>query len=391
MLSAALLVLALSLPAQGEPVEEARTYFEAGQEAYRAGLYLEAAAAFEKANKLIPTPAITFSIAQSYRLHYFVKQEPTHLRLAIDAYRRYLREVEKGGRRADAIEHVNALEETLERIERETQKPVTVQPQEQPTRLMITSQTEGAKISIDGSDPAETPLTRVVAPGEHKVVVEANGHFTSEKKLVAVEGELIAQEITLEPKPATVSIDAPEGADIRVDGRLAGVAPLGGPLALEAGKHTIVVSAVGKHPTKHDLSVARGDVKTVEVELEQTLQRTISYWLLGLGAASFVVTGIVVGIALGSEARARLLLRKLEVDMVNLTPAEFKEYMDSRDRRNDLLAASTAGLVGGVLFAGIGGLLFFLDRPDLGELGIGKELTPIVGPGTAGLSYTTSF
>src|SRR5215510_1426768 len=141
-----LLMLSLAQPSQEQPVDEARTYFEAGQEAYRAGLYLEAAAAFEKANKLIPTPAITFSIAQSYRLHYFVAQDPTHLRLAIDAYRRYLREVEKGGRRDDALEHMSALEATLARIERETQKPVTVQPQEQPTRLMITSQTEGAKI-----------------------------------------------------------------------------------------------------------------------------------------------------------------------------------------------------------------------------------------------------
>src|SRR5687768_7596818 len=221
-----MLIAALMLLAAQPNVEEARTYFEAGQEAYRAGLYLEAAAAFEKANKLIPTPAITCSIAQSYRLHYFVKQDPTHLRLAIDAYRRYLREVEKGGRRADALEHMTALESTLARIERETKQPVTIQPQEQPTRLMITSQTDGAKISIDGSEPAGTPLTKVVEPGEHKVTVEAAGHFSSEKKLTAVQGELIAQEITLTPKPATVTIDAPDGADVRIDGRLVGVAPL---------------------------------------------------------------------------------------------------------------------------------------------------------------------
>jgi hypothetical protein len=280
------------------------------------------------------------------------------------------------------------LEATLARIERETQKPVTVPTQEQPTRLMITSQTENAKISIDGGEPAETPLTRVVEPGDHRVVVEAPGHFRSERKVVAVQGELIAQEITLQPMPANVTIDAPDGADVRIDGRLVGVAPLGGALALDAGKHTIVVSDVGTHPTKQEIEVARGDVKSVKVELEQTLQRTISYWLLGLGAASFVVTVVVVGVALGSEARARFLLRKRDVDMVNLTIAERDEYIDSRDRRNDLLAASTAGLVGGVLFGGIGGLLFFFDRPDLTEAGIGNEVAP--GP-SAGLSYTLSF
>ncbi len=389
-MAAVVLALQLALPTQEDAVSEARKYFDAGQQAYAAGYYLDAAHAFEKANRLVPNPAITFSIAQSYRLQYFVKPDPQHLRLAIDAYRRYLREVEKGGRRDDALEHVAALEATLARVERDLQQPVVVKQEEQPTRLMITSPTVDARISVDGGEPKEQPVTREVEPGEHEVVVTAPGHFTTKKKVVAVQGELMAHEITLEPKPATVTIDAPDGADVRIDGRLVGVAPLGA-VALPAGKHSIVVSDIGRHPFRQELTLARGDVTTVDAALSRTLQRTISYWLLGSGAASFVVTGVVVLVALGSEGRARLLLRKRDVDMVNLTLDERDEYINARDRRNDFIAASTAGLVGGVLLSGIGGLLYFLDRPDLGALGIGKEITPVIAPGTAGLSFSTSF
>jgi hypothetical protein len=390
--SAVTVVVALqaALPAQVE-VDEAKTNFEAGQAAYRAGLYLDAARAFEKANRLVPNPAITFSIAQSYRLQYFVEPKAQYLRLAIDAYRRYLREVEKGGRREDALEHVAALEATLVKIERELQQPVVVQQEEQPTRILITSQTETAKIRVDAGSWQELPLSMEVTPGEHAVEVEADGFFPAKRKLVAIKSELVPQEITLEPKPASVAITAPEGADVRIDGRLIGVAPLGGPVALPAGEHTVVVSDDGTVPAKQALSLNRGDVTNVALELDNTAQRTASYWLMGAGALSLVITGIVVSIALISEARARILISKRDTDMTNLSLTERDEYIDARDRRNDLLAASTGGLVGGVLLAGVGGLLYFLDRPDLGDIGIGTEAAPEDGAPQAGFSYTASF
>lgn len=392
----AALLLSLALPAQkSEEVEKARTYFDAGQQAYKAGDYVNAANAFEEAYKLLPNPAITFSIAQSYRLQYFVDRDPRNLRLAIDAYKRYLREQEKGGRRDDALEHLTSLEAQLARIESEGEK-VVVQREDQPTRLMITSQTEGAKAAIDDGEPEDIPVTKEVAPGQHKVTVTADGYFTKLKKVHAVEGQLVVSETTLESKPATVDIRAPGGAAVRIDGRLVGVAPLGGPLALEAGKHRIVVSDRGRHVFKTELDVGRGDVRTVQADLARTAQRTVSWWFLGAGAASFIGTAVVVGIAVISEGQARLLNRKVEVEMMNLTTMERDEYIDARDRRNDLLAASSVGLAAGVLFSAVGGLLFFLDEPNLGEVGVGAEpkkqaLVPTVGPTGAGLSYSLTF
>lgn len=390
-------LLALSLPAQAEDeVEKARTYFDAGQQAYKAGDYVNAASAFEQAYKLFPNPAITFSIGQSYRLQYFVDRKPKYLRLAIDAYKRYLREEDKGARRDDALEHLTSLEAQLSRIESEGEK-VVVQQEEQPTRLMVTSQTDGAMASIDGGDPEEIPVTREVTPGQHRIVVSADGYFSKSKRVHAVEGQLVVTETTLEAKPASVDIRAPDGADVRIDGRLVGVAPLGGPLALEAGKHSIVVSDAGRHVYKTDVDVGRGDEKTVEAELDRTAQRTAAWWFLGAGAASFIGTGVVIGIALVSEGQARLLIRKRDVDKMNLTAVERDDYIEARDRRNDLLEASSAGLAAGVLFSAVGGLLYFLDEPNLGEVGLGVEpkkqqaVLPIIGPSTAGVAYSLSF
>lgn len=83
-------------PAVADPTSEARTLFDAGQQAYGAGYYLEAARAFQQALELVPNPAITFSLAQCYRLQYFVDRRGEHLQRAVELYRRYLSEAPKG-------------------------------------------------------------------------------------------------------------------------------------------------------------------------------------------------------------------------------------------------------------------------------------------------------
>src|SRR5205085_10860399 len=49
-----------------EQVERARKYFEAGKQAYGAGLFNGAISAFEEAYQLSPRPQIAFSLAQAY-------------------------------------------------------------------------------------------------------------------------------------------------------------------------------------------------------------------------------------------------------------------------------------------------------------------------------------
>ena len=111
---------------------------------------------------------------------------------------------------------------------------------------------------------------------------------------------------------------------------------------------------------------------------------------LGAGGVLLVGTAAVVTVALLSEGQARLILRKRDVDEQNLTPTELDDYIRARDRRNDLLTASTASLVGGLLVSGIGAALYLLDasEPVYQPSGISPMWSP---DGPTGVSYTGRF
>src|SRR5206468_6795596 len=101
-----------------EKIADAKKYFDAGRQAYEAGDYQAATAAFEESYALSPRPAIVFSIAQAYRQQYFVDRDASKLRRAIALFTEYLNEVPKGGRRNDALRNRSDLEETLAHVEK---------------------------------------------------------------------------------------------------------------------------------------------------------------------------------------------------------------------------------------------------------------------------------
>src|SRR6185503_11462520 len=72
---------------QGEVEQRAKDLYDAGSEAYRAGRYLVAIEAFREARALATRPTLTFSLAQAYRLQYFVDGDAKALEQAIAMYR----------------------------------------------------------------------------------------------------------------------------------------------------------------------------------------------------------------------------------------------------------------------------------------------------------------
>jgi hypothetical protein len=388
------LLVALTALGQGteaEPVNEAKTYFQAGQQAYAAGYYLDAARAFQRAYDLVPNPAITFSLAQTYRRQFYLDRDPGHLRSAIRAYRQYLQEVPRGGRRDDAVEHLGDLEQQRLAMGLAPVEPeVSRAERESRTQLMISSQTAGARASIDGGELLPVPVVKDATPGAHEVKVEADGYFPQVVSAVAIEGRLVVSQVDLRPMPAQVALRAPSGAQVTVDGRPVGTAPFNRPLELPAGRHFLVASQAGRETFQTELELTRGEALEVQADMETTTQRQVSYYFLGGGGVLLVGTAAVVTVALVSEGQARLILRKRDVEMQNLTPTELDDYVRARDRRNDLLTASTASLVGGLLVTGVGAALFLLDdsKPAYQPGGISPMWSP---GGAAGLSFTGAF
>src|SRR5256885_324631 len=73
-----------------------------------------------------------------------------------------------------------------------------------------------------GGAPAPPPLAREVAPGSHTVVIEAIGYAPYTVKTVAVPDEMVPVEGKLVAKPAILSVHAPSGAHVAIDGRTLG-------------------------------------------------------------------------------------------------------------------------------------------------------------------------
>lgn len=364
---------------------EAKQYFDAGEALYRVGKYRDAVRALEQAYRLVPAPAIAFSIGQAYRLLYAVAGEPEQLSAAIRMYRRYLLESPEGARRADAYQHLQLLEDRMKRLRAEG--TTFVEPRTTgPTQLMVSSAAPGAEAAIDGGPWRTVPVVQDVAPGRHKIAVRAPGHFEELIDKFALEGRLVVAEVSLQRMPALLSLSVTDGAEVILNGRPVGRAPFLAPLSVPEGSYQILVRKNGCHPVRRTVRLRAGERTTVTASTELTTQRLVSYYFLAAGAASMLATGVTVGIALGNEGHARLLLRKVRTEERNWTPRDLELYRDARDRRNDLLTASSVGLVGAALFGGVGLALYVLDDPDEVESEGRFRVTPTFGPSSAGLS-----
>lgn len=393
------LVLFALLSIAGEPdagtVASAKSYFEAGKQAYAAGRYSTAITAFEESYRLVPKPAILFSTAQSYRQQALQDQDPEKTKRAIELFRQYLEQVPKGGRADHAAYHLAELEPMLRRLEVDPRRSVAGAPKSVEganTQVMITSITPGALAGLDDDDELiDVPVIRDVKPGPHRVRVEAPGHLGQSLDLVAVEGRLVLREVTLEAKPAAVSIRAPEGAEVTVDGQQIGEAPLTGPLAVPAGSHLFVVSDRGRYPFARALNLERGQEIIVDADLEVTTQRVVSYWVLGASAAALILGGVSGAIALAAEGTARSI-DETRLEREGLSEDDIDEYQRALDRRDVLAPISITALVGGAVLGVGGALLFVLDlpRPESTALSSGAlRIAPT--PGGAGASWSAAF
>lgn len=345
--------------AQGSKLDEAKRTFAAGDQAYAAGQYLAAARAYENAYALHPLPEITFSTAQAYRRHYFEDTDITWLEKAKSLYRRYLEEEPKGGRRDHAITHLANIALLLAANQTPTSedgRPAAL------TELLIASATPGATASIDGAPPRNVPVVQKVTATTHRVKVMAPGFFDTEMDAVALEGRLSIVPIDLKPRPGALRVVATDDADVWIDGRLVGQAPLAKALELSPGDHSVSVTARGRRPVSRSVTIERGKPETVRVELQTSDQRVAAHWSLA-GSGFFALVGGAMAILAGvSEVQAEDARAGLAEGRA-LTPAEAADSNEALARR-DLARTLSFASFGVSAAAGVTGtLVFVFDNP----------------------------
>ena len=349
---------------QPADLARAKESFQAGATAYAAGDYLAAIQALDAAYELTPLPAIAFSLAQAERRQYFVAHDPKDLERAITLYRRYAAEMPSGGRRAEALDTLSQLEPLAAVLASKAAdlSPPTQPAVARPTRLMITSNAPGARVTLDDGAPVGSPLIREVAPGRHRVTVNAAGFVAGNREVTAVAGELIPVELSLRERTSSLSVAFPSGAEVYVDGVF--VSHGGDKLDLElpSGTHRLTVADKGRRVWSRTVELERGQAQRIDVTLESTSKRKIS---LGLLVASGVAVAAGVGLgalALGAQSHAQEFLDRQARG--NVGSGDLRSYQNAVSNRNSERTAAAISFGWAIGLGAAGLVLRELDNPD---------------------------
>lgn len=387
---------------------QAKMLFNAGAQAYERGQYGVAIQAFEAAHKIAPRPPILFAIAQAYRKQWTANKQPDDLKKAVAFYRDYVAAVKEGARRDEAVTALEALEPEMHAMEKAPPAPTPVAPKQEapPTRVMVSSQTPKAMVALDGAAPAEAPLMADVTPGKHRVKIVADGYFDEEHDVLAVAGNLVPVDYTLREKPALVSFQVEDGADVSIDGRLVATTPIAQPLEVTAGAHVVTITKNGYRAFSQTTTFEHGAATTLKVRFERTTQRVTSFAFLGVGAATVVTGGVFTILSFSQQARAQKVLDAKATG--NIDAGQIDTYQSAVDARDRWKTGATIAFGAGAALLATGAVLYFFDRPGVPAAGpppadnapkapapakptMEMGAAPIVGPGAFGATIVGRF
>ena len=187
--------------------------------------------------------------------------------------------------------------------------------------------------------------------------------------------------------PARLSVTAPSGAEVRVDGILVGSAPFAEPISADPGPHQVVVVLDGHEPREERVVLVRGKTRALAVELDSTTQRKAAWALIGIGS-----NGVVAGIVLGALA---VVEQRKASDVVGFMEApdgeDFTVYNDAIAARDRYRIASGVAAGAGLGLFVTGALLYAFDaatppKAPSAERRPEVSVVPLMGPNGAGAS-----
>lgn len=385
-----------------DEVERARTFFNAGAQAYSAAKYSDAVRSFDQAYELAPRPQLLFSLAQAERKEFFASTDATYLRRAIQHYKTYLEQVPSGGRRSEATEAKADLEARLARLD-PSQAAGSTQLEKRKARVTVYSVTPGSVASIDGGPPQELPYFGDLPPGKHVVRVSAEGFFDRQREVSGDTPVDQPVDLALQEKPALVTVVLDATADIFVDGRIVATAPVPRAIEVTPGPHVITVAANGKKPLSLEVVLPRGKPYRLEPKLETSGQRVVAWSMLGVGTAGIIAGAVFTGLAIAQEDRVQNIDDQRATG--NIDDEQLHSHNRAIDRRDAFRNTAIVTLSAGAVIALGGALLYVFDRPTVNVLPprsveptqtprsqpIDITASPTLGPGMWGGALTAKF
>jgi tetratricopeptide (TPR) repeat protein len=194
----------------------------------------------------------------------------------------------------------------------------------------------------------------------------------------------------------------PNGAELRVDAKPAGTAPVAQPIRLVAGTHTIDLSRVGFRSARRDVEIVAGRQTELTLALEQeyagapsaVLERRAVAERSGTGTVQRVVGWTLGAAALGGLAAGTVLMVKAHykhldaLELVNADRRPLAEELESKAERQQTLGIAVLG-VSGAVFIASAIVLWSAPSPPYSTAQL--KLAPWVSAGSSGLIARAQF
>jgi hypothetical protein len=239
-----------------------------------------------------------------------------------------------------------------------------------PPVIVVRSQPTGARVRVDGKLAGTTPATLELTPGKHTLRVGKPGFIAQERKVDMVAGvhEEISLRLQVEPNTNALLVleSAPTGAEVHVDGELAGTTPVEYPV--KPGRHKVRVALAGY----------RGETREVVVVPDE--RERVGFNLARAGRAATIWGAVSTGAGLASlGAGIGLLAINGREDTSDCSGDNVDIDGDCKYRYETLPGGIAATAVGAVL-TGVGVGLLIHGRTRA------RRARASVGPGTLELA-----
>jgi hypothetical protein len=141
--------------------------------------------------------------------------------------------------------------------------------------LLVQSDPAGARVTIDGVERGAAPVSVAdLAPGEHDVVLQAEGGTPVRQKVAiqaGVTASILAPVTTAAPGPVSgwITVKAPVSVEIHENGRLVGTSDTD-KIMMAAGRHEIEIvnDTLGYHVNR-TIQVPPGKVAAISIDMPQ--------------------------------------------------------------------------------------------------------------------------
>lgn len=139
--------------------------------------------------------------------------------------------------------------------------------------LFVTSEPDGATVTVDGQKAGTTPIELELPLSVHELVIERDGFFPEElTAALTADAPNQTLEVALSPeppKPAFVRIrSTPSGAQVEIDGSAIGATPTD-PLRVSAGNRTVRIVREGFLPWEDTVRARSGRTVNVDAVLTE--------------------------------------------------------------------------------------------------------------------------